>query len=71
MIIKCSEQFHENLIFVFYNRRVHRSFISESDGQFHFYGSHRSEGVSYKRDISLEIAANDFSQLCCANSHYV
>jgi hypothetical protein len=71
MSIKCSEQFHENLIFVYYNIRVHCSVISESDGQLHFHGSPRSEGASYKRDFSLEIAANYFTQLSCANSHYV
>jgi len=65
--IKCSEQTHENLISGYYNSSV----ISESDGQLHFHGSPRSDGVSYKRDFSLEIAANYFSQLSCANSQHV
>jgi hypothetical protein len=71
MNIKCSEQFHENSVFVYCNRRVHFRVISESDGQLHFHASPRSEGASYKRDFSLEIAANYFCHLSCANSHYM
>jgi len=69
--IKCSEQTHEYLISGYYNRRVHCSVSSESDGQLHSHGSPRSEGISYKRYFSLEIAANYFSQLSCANSQHV
>ena len=66
--IKCSEEFHKNVIFVYCNTAA---LSSECDREFHFHGSHRSEGASYKWDLSSEMAVNSFSHFSFVNSHYL